>query len=81
MLVKGETTFVSRKSGTSKAGKDYFVVKFLDEQAEEFFSCFVSEELFGQFEGIRKNTEMVLTLSLVPGSKFFELESAEIVED
>lgn len=81
MKLKGETTYISQKSGTSKTGKDYFVLKFLDEEAEEFFSCFVTEEMFRQFEVVGKNTTVTLTLNLVPGSKFFELQSADVFED
>ncbi|WP_075721085.1 hypothetical protein [Roseburia sp. 499] len=81
MIVTGEALYTSRTSGTSKrTGKPYFSIKFLDENAEEFFQCFVEQELFDAFDGIEKKTPVLLTLNYVPGSKFFSLESLEILE-
>lgn len=38
MQVTGESSFVSAKSGT-KNGKDWFMAKFLDDSADEFFTA------------------------------------------
>lgn len=81
MKVTGEAVYTSRMSGTSKkTGKPYFSLKFLDEEAEEFFQCFVEEALFQKFDGVEKKTPVLLTINYVPGSKFFSLESLELIE-
>ena len=78
MTLSGETTYISAKSG-NKNGKDWFAVKFLDEDAEEFFTCFMDEQMFGNFQGLPKRAAVILTLNLVPGQKYFSLESVEII--
>lgn len=79
MLVTGESYFISAKSGL-KNGKEWFVLKFLDESQDAFFSVFTSEDLYRELEGVPKKTPVALTLQLVPGQKYFSLESIEIVE-
>lgn len=79
MILKGNSVFVSRKSGLKKNGEAWYSVKFLDDDADEFFTCFVDERLFNAFEGISRKTAVTLTLELVPGSKFFNLEDFELV--
>lgn len=79
MKVSGESVFISCRTG-EKNGKNWFSAKFLDEAADEFFTVFVSEDLYRELEGVPKKTPVVLTLQLVPGQKYFSLESIEIVE-
>lgn len=79
MLVTGESRFISVKAG-QKNGKDWFMVKFLDENADEFFTAFINEDLYRDLEGVAKKTPVVLTLQLVPGQKYFTVESIEVVE-
>ena len=81
MKLTGEAIYVSRMAGTSKrTGKQYCAIKFLDELAEEFFSVFVEQELFDAFDGVEKKTPVMMTLNLLPGTKFYSLESLEILE-
>ena len=49
MKLTGESMFVSARAG-QKNGKEWHMLKFLDEDAEEFFTAFVDETLFGQFQ-------------------------------
>lgn len=79
MLVTGESRFVSVKTG-QKNGKDWFMAKFLDENADEFFNVFINKDLYQDLEGVAKKAPVVLTLNLVPGQKYFSVESIEIVE-
>lgn len=79
MYLTGESRFISVKAG-QKNGKDWFMVKFLDENADEFFSAFINEDLYKDLEGIPKRTPVVLNLQLVPGQKYFSVESIEVVE-
>lgn len=72
--------FVSARAG-NKNGKAWHMSKFLDEDAEEFFTAFVDETLFEQFQTLPKHTPVLLTLNLVPGQKYFSLESVEIIEN
>lgn len=79
MQVAGESFFVSAKTG-QKNGKDWFMAKFLDEDADEFFTAFINEDLYRDLQGVAKKTPVVLTLNLVPGQKYFSVETIEIVE-
>lgn len=80
MTLSGEATFVSARTG-EKNGKQWNAIKLLDEQGEEFFTCFVSEQIFENFQGLAKHTPVFLTLNLVPGQKYFSLESVEILDN
>ncbi len=80
MKLTGESMFVSARAG-QKNGKDWHMLKFLDEDAEEFFTAFVDETLFEQFQTLPKHTAVILTLNLVPGKNYFSVESVEIVEN
>ena len=78
MIVTGEAKYISAKSG-SKNGKGWYILKFLDEEADEFFTLFVEKELFDALEGLPKKAPLILTLHIVPGQKFCRLENIEIV--
>ena len=78
MKVTGESSFISAKAG-AKNGKDWFMAKFLDEDADEFFTAFINAELYQELQGMERKTPVVLTMNLVPGQKFFAVESIEFV--
>lgn len=80
MIVAGEAKFVSVKNGI-KNGKEWHCVKVLDEEAEEFCTFFVGQELYEAVEGLPKKTPLILTLHIVPGQKFCRLENIEIVSN
>lgn len=77
MTVSGEAFFISAKSGT-KNGKDWFMIKFLDDSNDAFFQSFVTPELYQELQGMEKKTPVILTMNLVPGQKYFSIESIEI---
>lgn len=77
MTVSGEALFISAKAG-EKNDKDWFMVKFLDDSNDEFFTSFVTRELYQELQGMEKKTPVILTLNLVPGQKYFSVESIEI---
>lgn len=79
MIVTGEAQYVSAKSG-SKNGKGWYILKFLDEEAEEFFTLFVDKELYDAIEGIPKKAPVILTLRIVPGQKYLRLEAIELIK-
>lgn len=78
MTVSGEALFISSKKG-EKNEKAWFMAKFLDDANDEFFSAFVSEALFQELQGMDKKTPVILTLNLVPGQKYFSVESVEFI--
>lgn len=78
MHVTGESSFISAKAG-KKNGKDWYMAKFLDDANDEFFTAFINEELYQELQGMEKKTPVVLTLNLVPGQKYFSVESIEIL--
>ena len=80
MKLTGESMFVSARAG-KKNGKEWHMLKFLDEDAEEFFTAFVDETLSRQFQILPKHTPVLLTLNLVPGQKYFSLESVEVLSN
>ena len=79
MNVTGETSFVSVKCG-NKNDKHWYMAKFLDNDADEFFTAFIDKDLYADLEGVEKKTPVVLTMNLVPGQKFFTVESREILK-
>lgn len=81
MRLTGESVFVSAISGTSqKTGKAYCRVKFLDEQADEFFTAYVDASMYESLMEFKKHTPVILTLNLVPGQSYFTLESIELIK-
>ena len=77
MTVSGEALFISAKAGT-KNGKDWFMIKCLDDSNDAFFQSFVNAELYQELQGMEKKTPVILTMNLVPGQKYFSIESIEI---
>ena len=80
MLVSGESLFISSKTGLKKDQKPWFSLKFLDEDAEEYFTLFVDDKLFNHFQGVGKKTGVILTMEILPGSKFCTLKNVEILD-
>ena len=81
MLLTGESKFVSVKSGTKKDGTEWFMSKFHDEEAESYFTIFVDKNMFNKLSQVPKKTPVMLTISMVPGNKYFELETLEIIKN
>ena len=84
MMITGESVFISCSTGTGKkTGRDWYALKFLDRDAEVFFTCFTDKELFDAMDGQPKNIPVFLTMILVPSTKagraFFELKNIELV--
>ena len=52
MNVVGESLFVAARTFKGKKQQDLYTCKFLDEDGDEFFTLFTSEELFAEFEGV-----------------------------
>lgn len=80
MLVSGESEYISSKQGVKKDGEEWFMVKFLDEEADSFFTAFVEAELYNKVKNLPKHTPVLLSLNLVPGEKYFSLETLEVIE-
>lgn len=78
MILSGNTKFISKSTGTSKANKPFYMAKFLDDDNDAFFSIFVDETLFQLFEDVKRGDTMRLTLNLTPGNKYFSLIDAEM---
>lgn len=78
MKLQGVAEFISRKSGNKKDGSPWYLIKFLDNTADEFFGAFVEEKMFNSFENVSKRTEVTLTLELVPGQKYFSVVDYEL---
>ena len=79
MTVTGEAEFISAKTGTKKDGAEWYMLRFLDEAADSFFTAFVDATLFQKSKDLLKHTPVILTLNLSPGNKYFTLVSVEII--
>lgn len=79
MNVSGESIFISASTFQGKKKQDLYACKFLDEDGEDFFTLFTSEELFAEFEGVPKRTPVVLTMELIPGKTFVKLVNVEFL--
>jgi len=79
MNVVGESLFIAARTFKGKKQQDLYTCKFLDEDGDEFFTLFTSEELFAEFEGVAKRTPVVLTMELIPGKTFVKLTSVEFL--
>lgn len=81
MNVSGESIFISASTFQGKKKQDLYACKFLDEDGEEFFTLFTSEELFEEFENVAKRTPVILTMELIPGKTFVKLVSVEFINE
>lgn len=84
MTITGESVFISCSTGAGKkTGKTWYALKFLDQDAEVFFTCFTDKELYDAMDGQPKNIPVLLTMVLVPSIKagrgFFELKTIEFI--
>lgn len=73
MELTGKAKFIRAQSGTKKDGTPWYGLKFLDDDQDEFFMAFTEERMFTKCEGLAKSTPVELTISLVPGRKYFTL--------
>lgn len=80
MRVSGEAAFISAKTGKRRDGADWYLLKFLDNDSDEFFSIFVDDDLFNTMKSYPKHSPVLLTLNLTPGLKYFSLENLELIE-
>ena len=81
MKLTGESLFISASTFKGKKKQELYACKFLDEDGDEFFTLFTSEELFAEFEGVPKRTPVVLTMELIPGKTFVKLVSVEFINE
>lgn len=82
MIVTGNCTYKSSISGiSSKTEKPYKITKFLDDDAEEFFTFFVSDELFSICQKIPKDTPVCLTVDLTVSKKYVKLIDVLAIAD
>ncbi len=77
MRVKGESIFMAVRSGTSKAGKPFYTAKFLDKDADEFYTIFIDEDMYNDLKEMQRSTPVLLTIDEVIGSKYISLVSVE----
>lgn len=80
MYVTGKAGFIARRKGLKKDGSEWFSLKFFDDQADDIIVAFVDEKMYSAFENVAKRTTVSLTLSLVPGQKYFTIEDFEIAD-
>ena len=80
MKLTGECNYISSRMGTKKDGSEWFSSKFLDDDSDEFFTVFHEQDLFNQLSKLPKRAPVLLTLNLVPGQKYFNLERIEIIK-
>lgn len=80
--VSSKCIFKAANHGISKkTGKPYNTVKVLDDEADEFITFFVDDELFQVCQFLEKNTPVCLTIELVVSSRFAKLISVEVIAD
>lgn len=79
MRLTGEAEFLSCTTGTKKDGTPWHRAKFFDTEADEIFSAFVNEDLCKELLTYQKKMSVLLTLNLVPGQSYFNLENIEMV--
>lgn len=81
MKLTGECRFISANTFKGKKHQDLYACKLLDEDGDEFFTLFTSEELFEEFENVAKRTPVILTMELIPGKTFVKLVSVEFINE
>ncbi len=81
MNVVGRSIFIAARTFKGKKKQDLYACKFLDEDGDEFFTLFTSEELYTEFEGVAKRTPVVLTMELTPGKTFVKLVNVEFLSE
>ena len=79
MVVTGEAKYISGKTGTKQDGTPWFMLKFLDDHSDEFFTAFVCAELYEDMQTCKKHTPVILSMNLTPGQKYFTLEAVEVI--
>ena len=81
MNVVGQSIFIAASTFKGKKKQDLYACKFLDEDGDEFFTLFTSEELYAEFEGVAKRTPVVLTMELTPGKTIVKLVNVEFLSE
>mgnify|MGYP004466843113 CR=1 len=81
MRLVGKCRFIFASTFKGKKKQDLYACKFLDEDGDEFFTLFTSEELFAEFDGVVKRTPVVLTMELIPGKTFVKLVNVEFLSE
>lgn len=80
MLVSGEVLYISTTRGTSKnTGEPYNLIKVLDDDADSFCTFFTDDDVAEKLQTLPKRTPLVLNVQVALGSKYFKVESVEIV--
>lgn len=80
MVVAGESVLLSCTSFIGKKGQELFSSKFYDNEGEEIFTLFTDETMYQELCKIKKNTPVVLRMSWVPGNKYVQLMSVEVIK-
>jgi len=81
VLVTGETTYVSAKSGKSRTGVRWQNLLFIDDDSKCFFEINIANKrLWEKCSSLKSGTPVILTLHIVPGEKHFSLESIEPID-
>lgn len=81
MRVSGEATFKEARHGANpKTGDNWRRIKLLDEDADEIIKCYVDEQIYQCFEGLEKNTPVIVTMDIVPGQKYFNIVQVEVID-
>ena len=81
MTLSGKCRFILASTFKGKKKQDLYACKFLDEDGDEFFTLFTSEELYAEFEGVSKRTPVVLPMELTPGRTFVKLVHVEFLSE
>lgn len=79
MRLDGECIFSGVREGVKKDGKPWFSSRYLDNDADAFFTIFIDEALYRELLKVPKRTPVLLTLNLVPGQKYVTLENVEVI--
>ena len=80
MYVTGESTFISAKSGLKKDKTEWFLLRFLDSDADCYFNVFVEQDIFNKFKNVAKHTPVIITAEIIPGTRRFNLQLLELVK-
>lgn len=80
MLVSGEALYISTTRGTSKnTGEHYNLIKVLDDEADSFCTFFTDDDVAQKLQTLPKRTPLILNVQVALGSKYFKVESVEVI--
>lgn len=69
MQVKTNCLFLGKDEFSSKDGKIYYTLKFLDKKQNETITCFVNK--YGKFESMKPYTDVEVIFKITKNSKGF----------